>query len=481
MDSEDVENNDNDQEDPGAGDLALAEIEEEFDIHVPVIGDNDVIEQDILRVPNGFHISDDEALSDSEDDLNDEEVPLQPRMGIGGLLGVLGQHYQVDESSDDDDDDDDDPEPETREEFDSELPGRHQYLGEGRELGGRTILEEGDVLSLPLLNQPGLALVPGQLLPLHLFHPSVISMMRTVIRATKTFGVVSLKADSRDWRGLVGTTAEIFEYNDSDEGTGVMRSGDAENEEEEELRIGADIGLKIKARGRQRFRLQSTRRQVDGNLIGEVKLLTDRELEEPDLDIRVPGLERFTRTFPEEECDVSSSEEQVPQKSSRSSFFSFLSMLRQSSPSSRVIPYTGVSSSLPLKSPRRRALRSHVMSPHPPWVWSLYSPSCLVSRVRAELSKLSSLSPNLASVPSDPTQLSWWATANLPLEDEVRSLLLSLNSPVQRLRVILSFLSQCRVLVCRSCGKQLGDQHHIFPMSKAVLSRIIGTLRLFKE
>ena len=41
-----------------------------------------------------------------------------------------------------------------------------------------------------------------------------------------------------------------------------MRSGDVENEEEEELRIGADIGLKIKARGRQRFRLQSTRRQV---------------------------------------------------------------------------------------------------------------------------------------------------------------------------------------------------------------------------
>ena len=138
MDSEDVEDNDNDQEDHGAGDLALAEIEEEFDIHVPVIGDNDVIEQDILRVPNGFHISDDEALSDSEDDLNDEEVPLQPRMGIGGLLGVLGQHYQVDESSDDDDDD---PETETREEFDSELPGRHQYLGQGRELGGRTILE----------------------------------------------------------------------------------------------------------------------------------------------------------------------------------------------------------------------------------------------------------------------------------------------------------------------------------------------------
>lgn len=44
-----------------------------------------------------------------------------------------------------------------------------------------------------------------------------------------------------------------------------MRSGDAENEVEEELQAGADIGLKIKARGRQRFRLQSTRRQASEN------------------------------------------------------------------------------------------------------------------------------------------------------------------------------------------------------------------------
>ena len=141
MDSEDVEEV-NDQDNSGAGDDAdLAEIEEEFDIHVPVIGDNQVIEQNILRVPNGFHISDDEAVSDSEDDINDEEVPLQPRMGIGGLLGVLGQHYQVDDSSDSDDNVGDDHENGNREEFDSDLPARHQYLGEGRELGGRTILE----------------------------------------------------------------------------------------------------------------------------------------------------------------------------------------------------------------------------------------------------------------------------------------------------------------------------------------------------
>ena len=52
----------------------------------------------------------------------------------------------------------------------------------------------------------------------------------------------------------------------------------------------------------------------------------------------------------------------------------------------------------------------------PSWVWDLYSPTTLVTRVQEELSKLSSLSPNLASLPSDPTQLSWWATANLPFQ-----------------------------------------------------------------
>ena len=86
-----------------------------------------------------------------------------------------------------------------------------------------------------------------------------------MIQTTKTFGVVSLKADSSSWRGLVGTTAEIFEYNDCDDDHG---------EDSDDNR--RDIGLKIKARGRQRFQLKSTRRQVDGNLIGEVEMLVDR-------------------------------------------------------------------------------------------------------------------------------------------------------------------------------------------------------------
>jgi len=433
------------------------EIEEELDLHFPVIGNvlGD-IEQGAAEaprgVPNGFH-DDDEVIDDSsDDDFNDEEIPIQPRIMLGGVMAVLGHQQRVDDSNSDDDhedndDHDEEENEENREVFDRDLPGRHAYLGEGREVAGRTILDDDVSISLPLLNQPGLALVPGQLLPLHLFHPSVIAMIRNVIQTTKTFGVVSLKADSSSWRGLVGTTAEIFEYNDCDDDHG---------EDSDDNR--RDIGLKIKARGRQRFKLKSTRRQVDGNLIGEVEMLADRELGEPDESLGIPSWKRFQNLS----TIHSSTNNSSSSSPSNSSCFSFLSLLKPSSSQASIIS-PGYK---PEPRWRRKHLSSRVLSSHPPWIWPLYSPTHLVERVKQELSKLSSLSPNISAVPSDPTQLSWWLTANLPLEDGIRNRLLSLNSPIQRLRVTLWYLSGCRVLVCRNCGKQLGDQQMIFSMSR---------------
>ena len=46
-----------------------------------------------------------------------------------------------------------------------------------------------------------------------------------MIETSKTFGVVSLKADSGSWRGEVGTTAEIFEYNDGEAEDGELGAG----------------------------------------------------------------------------------------------------------------------------------------------------------------------------------------------------------------------------------------------------------------
>ena len=257
-------------------------------------------------------------------------------------------------------------------------------------------------------------------------------MCRKVIHSTKTFGVVSLKADSSSWAGLVGTTAEIFEY----------------QEEEEEA-----VGLKVKARGRQRFEVVSSRRQVDGNLVGEVRMLVDRELPEPISMFRLRSRDKFQTVSGD--CPRPSSSS--PDDQETKSCFSFLSRRKPESLQSVCGPQQR-------RRPRREV--GWALSPLPSWVWQLYSPSNLVTRVRQELSNLSSVSTNMSAVPSDPTELSWWVTANLPLPDSLRSRMLGLNSPVQRLRLAVSFLSQCRVLVCRNCGKQLGDQASIFSMSK---------------
>lgn len=41
------------------------------------------------------------------------------------------------------------------------------------ELHGRTVHADGEIVLLPLFFLPGVVLVPGQTLPLHLFHPQV--------------------------------------------------------------------------------------------------------------------------------------------------------------------------------------------------------------------------------------------------------------------------------------------------------------------
>ena len=163
---EDAVNEEEDQE-------AYEEIEEELDLHIPVV--NNPRDEAVARlVPNGYHEEDDGGSTTEEEELMDLEVPLQPRIMLGGIMAFLGEH-RVDDSSSDGEEA---VEEGNREKFDSELPGQHSYLGEGREVGGRTILDDDTNISLPLLNMPGLALVPGQLLPLHVFRPAVISMLR---------------------------------------------------------------------------------------------------------------------------------------------------------------------------------------------------------------------------------------------------------------------------------------------------------------
>lgn len=69
-----------------------------------------------------------------------------------------------------------------------------QYLGSDlEEVRGRTVHEDDSFQNIPLLSLPGVVLAPGQVLPLHLFQPSMISMIRRVVDKDKTFGVFILR------------------------------------------------------------------------------------------------------------------------------------------------------------------------------------------------------------------------------------------------------------------------------------------------
>lgn len=69
-----------------------------------------------------------------------------------------------------------------------------QYLGDDLEdVSGRTIYDEDGLVSIPLLQLPGMVLVPGATIPLTLYHQHVVAMMKTVKDADKTFGVVAYR------------------------------------------------------------------------------------------------------------------------------------------------------------------------------------------------------------------------------------------------------------------------------------------------
>lgn len=97
------------------------------------------------------------------------------------------------------------------------------------ELRGRTLLDEGIYINLPLLIKQSVVLFPGQTLPMAVFGSNIIGMLEKCIQKNRTFGVVCQQAD----KAPIGTTAEIYEYSQG-------------NPEE---------GFRIKAKGRQRFKI----------------------------------------------------------------------------------------------------------------------------------------------------------------------------------------------------------------------------------
>lgn len=55
------------------------------------------------------------------------------------------------------------------------------------------IFDEGSVITLLAYVQKGVILVPGQTMPLHVYRPPVVAMLRTVIEDQKTIAILHVR------------------------------------------------------------------------------------------------------------------------------------------------------------------------------------------------------------------------------------------------------------------------------------------------
>ncbi|CAG2054718.1 unnamed protein product [Timema podura] len=161
-----------------------------------------------------------------------------------------------------------------------------EYLGNDlEELQGRTMLDDDSIQTLALLPQPGVVLVPGQTLPLSVFYPPTVSMLRQSIATDRTFGVVCVRSFTNMLVWCISSmNMKILIL------TKVGRSNEFQEEER-------SAGFRVKAKGRQRFKILETHRQVDGNVSARVRILPEVVLPHSLNEIRLASLDRH-QSFP---------------------------------------------------------------------------------------------------------------------------------------------------------------------------------------
>ncbi|KAG7190065.1 hypothetical protein KM043_006206 [Ampulex compressa] len=278
--------------------------------------------------------------------------------------------------------------------FDLTLPASHSYLGHNlEELRGRTILDDGIYMNLPLLVKQSMVLFPGQTLPMTVFDKQIIKMFHTCIQNDRTFGVVRLD-DERIV--AIGTTAEIYEYTDGD----------------------LVQGFRLKAKGRQRFKILRVTIHGYNKISANVKILPEITLGPPFLEERLASLDRLRVRITNKE-DVKKQE--------------------------RVENFEAI------------------ITPWPAWVYRQYDPMRLSSIIRR---RLEFIEKRGSIIPTDPTDLSFWVAQNLVLSDHERIALLNYDCAISRLQREIKHLVEDKAFVCGRCDSFIGKQSHIFPMSK---------------
>uniref|UniRef100_A0A8C6LW20 Protein cereblon n=1 Tax=Nothobranchius furzeri TaxID=105023 RepID=A0A8C6LW20_NOTFU len=285
--------------------------------------------------------------------------------------------------------------------FDPSLPTSHAYLGSDmEEFHGRTVHDDDSCQTIPVLPHTAVMLVPGQTLPLQLFRPQEVSMMRSVIQKDRTFAVLA-HSDAGEPEAEFGTTAEIYAYR-------------------EEQEYGIET-VKVKAVGRQRFKVHEIRTQADGIRQAKVQILPEWILPDPLSAVLLPTQSR-------------------------------LLMHPSSKPRAQSCKQT-------------RKFHCASLTPWPPWVYTLYDSESLMNRVKKQLHEWDE---NLKddSLPTNAVDFSYRVAACLPIDDALRLQLLKIGSAIQRLRCELDIMDRCTSLCCKQCqDTEITTKNEIFSLS----------------
>ncbi|XP_006001870.1 protein cereblon isoform X2 [Latimeria chalumnae] len=294
--------------------------------------------------------------------------------------------------------------------FDPSLPAYHSYLGSDmEEFHGRTLHDDDSCPVIPVLSHMAVMLIPGQTLPLQLFRPQEVRMVRNVIQKDRTFAVLAC-SDADDSSMPFGTTAEIYAY-------------------QEEQEYGIET-VKVKAVGRQRFKVLELYTQSDGIRVAKVQILPEKVLPSTLSSVQFESLSR------------------------RHLFPSSMPSTQQCEHMQRW-----------WKKYQKRKFHCANLTYWPPWVYSLYDEEVLMERVKRQLQEWGE---NLrgGSLPSNPIDFSYRVAACLPIDDALRIPLLKIGSAIQRLRCELDIMDRCTSLCCKRCQyTEITTKNEIFSLS----------------
>ncbi|XP_044518556.1 protein cereblon isoform X2 [Gracilinanus agilis] len=335
----------------------------------------------------------------------------------GGGEPNMGNHLQLMPAENEEDDEmevEDQDSQETKKpniiNFDTSLPTSHMYLGSDmEEFHGRTLHDDDSCQVIPVLPQVMMMLIPGQTLPLQLFRPQEVSMVRNLIQKDRTFAVLAY-SNIQEREAHFGTTAEIYAYR-------------------EEQDFGIEI-VKVKAVGRQRFKVLEIRTQSDGIQQAKVQILPERVLPSTMAAIQLESLSR---------CQIF--------------------------PSSKPGSWEDRRSQKWWQKYQKRKFHCASLTSWPSWLYSLYDAETLMERVKRQLHEWDE---NLKdeSLPSNPIDFSYRVAACLPIDDALRIQLLKIGSAIQRLRCELDIMNKCTSLCCKQCQEtEITTKNEIFSLS----------------